>query len=88
LLSVAQTDEDFMAKDYNQATDEQIRTRAYYIWEAEGRPQGRDWEYWLKAKEELENGNSGSNSAPRKTASSTSAEPARKRTASRSPVFA
>lgn len=38
----------------NQSTEEQIRTRAYYLWEAEGCPQGRDWEYWLKAKQELE----------------------------------
>jgi hypothetical protein len=42
-----------MAKDIAQPSDEQIRVRAYYLWEADGRPHGRDWEYWVKAKEEL-----------------------------------
>jgi hypothetical protein len=27
--------------------------RAYYIWEAEGRPEGRDIEHWLRAESEL-----------------------------------
>ena len=42
-----------MPQEITQPTDEQIRTRAYYLWEADGRPQGRDWEYWIKAKEEM-----------------------------------
>jgi hypothetical protein len=29
-----------------------IRTRAYAIWEAEGRPDGRDLDHWLKAEAE------------------------------------
>ncbi|MBA4148817.1 MAG: DUF2934 domain-containing protein [Verrucomicrobia bacterium] len=37
-----------------QQMEEQIRTRAYYLWEADGCPQGRDWEYWMKATQELE----------------------------------
>ena len=41
-----------MAKE-NQPTDEQIQTRAYYLWEADGRPHGRDQEYWHRAKKEL-----------------------------------
>jgi len=35
-------------------TDGPIRTRAYAIWEAEGRPNGRDLDHWLQA--EAENG--------------------------------
>lgn len=31
-----------------------IRTRAYEIWKAEGRPEGRDEAHWLQAKRELD----------------------------------
>jgi hypothetical protein len=34
-------------------TDEMVRERAYYIWEREGRPQGREAEHWHAAMEEL-----------------------------------
>ena len=30
-----------------------IRHRAYLIWEQEGRPDGRDTEFWLRAEKEL-----------------------------------
>ena len=33
---------------------DQLRSRAYQIWESEGRPQGRDLEHWLEAERELE----------------------------------
>jgi hypothetical protein len=33
--------------------DEQIRQRAYEIWEREGRPHGRDEEHWRMAVDEL-----------------------------------
>jgi hypothetical protein len=33
---------------------DQLRSRAYQIWEGEGRPQGRDLENWLEAERELE----------------------------------
>jgi hypothetical protein len=29
--------------------DKTVRERAYYIWEGEGRPDGRDREHWLRA---------------------------------------
>jgi hypothetical protein len=35
------------------ASDEQIRLRAYQIWEAEGRPEGRDEEHWHQASDEV-----------------------------------
>ncbi|MBB5551252.1 DUF2934 domain-containing protein [Rhizobium sp. MC63] len=37
------------------ATDkhEQIRRRAYEIWEAEGRPEGADLRHWMQACDEL-----------------------------------
>jgi len=31
--------------------DKRIRTRAYHLWEADGRPQGRDEEFWERARE-------------------------------------
>ena len=33
-----------------QETDEYIRRQAYYFWEADGRPTGRDLEYWDRAR--------------------------------------
>jgi len=34
--------------------DELVRTRSYFIWETEGRPDGRHLEHWLQAAKELE----------------------------------
>ncbi len=31
--------------------DERIRLRAYQLWEADGRPAGRDAEFWERARE-------------------------------------
>jgi hypothetical protein len=33
---------------------DQVRNRAYQIWERKGRPQGRDLEHWLEAEREFE----------------------------------
>jgi hypothetical protein len=35
------------------STETLVRTRAYEIWEAEGRPLGRDAEHWFRALEEV-----------------------------------
>ena len=35
------------------STETLVRTRAYQIWEAEGRPHGRDAEHWFRALEEI-----------------------------------
>ena len=34
-------------------TETIVRTRAYEIWEAEGRPIGRDADHWFRALEEV-----------------------------------
>lgn len=34
-------------------TENQVRERAYFIWEREGRPHGRDGEHWIMAEREL-----------------------------------
>ena len=31
--------------------DHRIRTRAYHLWEADGRPHGREGDYWERARE-------------------------------------
>jgi hypothetical protein len=33
--------------------EQAIRERAHALWEADGRPEGRELDYWLKAEEEL-----------------------------------
>ena len=35
------------------ALEDEIRSRAYKIWEEEGRPVGRDVEHWIRAVLEL-----------------------------------
>jgi hypothetical protein len=37
-----------------QDIERQIRHRAHLLWEAEGKAEGRDEEYWLRAKELIE----------------------------------
>jgi hypothetical protein len=32
-----------------QPSDDTIREKAYYLWEEDGKPQGRDHEYWQRA---------------------------------------
>ncbi len=39
------------------AKEEDIRVRAYHLWEASGRPDGRDLEFWETAQQSLANGN-------------------------------
>jgi len=34
-------------------SETEIGLRAYQIWEAEGKPDGKDFEHWLRAKAEL-----------------------------------
>jgi hypothetical protein len=36
------------------ASEEEIRKLAYDMWEKEGRPNGKDWEHYYKAKRILE----------------------------------
>ena len=37
-------------------TEEQIRTRAHQLWEAAGRPEERDEEFWHEAERQLKEG--------------------------------
>jgi Protein of unknown function (DUF2934) len=34
-------------------TDEEIALGAYRLWLQEGSPNGRDWEHWLKSRQQL-----------------------------------
>jgi hypothetical protein len=37
--------------DTNPAREQRVRERAYQLWEADGKPHGRDVEYWQRARE-------------------------------------
>ena len=39
-----------MSEDHNQ----QIRERAHTLWEADGKPEGREQEYWFRAEQLLQ----------------------------------
>lgn len=34
-------------------TEEEIRLRAYELWQLDGSPSGKDDEYWIRAEQEL-----------------------------------
>ena len=40
--------------DVKQDVEQRIRERAYLLWEMEGRPDGREDEYWHRARERIE----------------------------------
>jgi hypothetical protein len=40
-----------MMKPATEMLEERIRERAYHLWEAGGRPHGRDQEFWARAHE-------------------------------------
>jgi hypothetical protein len=37
--------------DSNETRQQRIRERAYHLWEADGRPEGQELEYWERARE-------------------------------------
>jgi hypothetical protein len=37
--------------DTDAGREQRVRERAYHLWEAEGKPQGRDVEFWERARE-------------------------------------
>ena len=56
--------------------EERIRERAHRIWEAEGRPMGRDHEHWQRACREIEEEGKTSHAATRGGSPRSSAGPA------------
>ncbi|MBB2969903.1 DUF2934 domain-containing protein [Mesorhizobium sp. RMAD-H1] len=44
--------------------EEQIKARAYEIWEQEGRPQGREHEHWEQARREIAGNGMGDGASP------------------------
>ncbi len=44
--------------------DERIRRRAHEIWEEEGRPEGREYSHWLRARAEINDEEDGDAPAP------------------------
>lgn len=45
----------FTEKSMSKPTEDQIRARAHELWEAAGRPEGQQDEFWHKAEQELSN---------------------------------
>lgn len=48
--------------------EDQVRRRAYQLWEDDGHPQGQDQQYWFKALAELASAAAASIKPPRKRA--------------------
>jgi hypothetical protein len=40
---------------YYEELKQRIRERAHALWEADGCPEGREWDYWLIAEQEIVN---------------------------------
>ncbi len=40
--------------DAAKKTDERVRVRAYHLWEQDGRPHGKNDEYWSRALAEIQ----------------------------------
>ena len=55
----------------------QIRERAYGLWEADGRPEGKDIDYWLRAERDLNIGETRPSRKAKGTVKSTSAKAAK-----------
>jgi hypothetical protein len=77
-----------MTKEYQPPTDEQVSVRAYYLWERDGRPQGRDYDYWVRAKEELVCESSRATSVPKQSSIASEPKTGPKKKAARSAAFA
>ena len=39
--------------EISEATEEQLRERAYFLWLEHGSPHGEDWAHWFAAKQQL-----------------------------------
>ncbi|MET0528409.1 MAG: DUF2934 domain-containing protein [Microvirga sp.] len=53
-LPNSRTDKDMEPRVDN--TEEQVRRRAFELWEEHGRPEGYDEEFWLQAERQLKGG--------------------------------
>lgn len=50
---IRNVEEESMNENIFDPSEEDIRIHSYLIWERDGKPDGRDKEYWFRAKEEL-----------------------------------
>lgn len=79
-------------RTFNEPTQDEIAAYAYKLWEAEGRPHGRDVDHWLQAKAHLtadrqyEAGVLGGTTAT--AAKKRKADPASRTNGTRQPVYA
>jgi hypothetical protein len=52
-MEVAVENQPRLTDDIDPGLREKIQERAYYLWIADGRPEGAQLEYWLRAEEEF-----------------------------------
>ncbi len=51
-MSGSRADEEYENPlEFNPDREQRVRERAYHLWEADGRPHGRDTEFWERARE-------------------------------------
>jgi len=76
--------EAYEARDPGEPGDPEqaVRVRAYYLWEQEGRPEGRDLEFWHQARAAEGEADGGAARAPQEFAGETGAAPLPERDAS------
>lgn len=67
-------------------SDDAIRQRAYYLWEADGRPEGSGEHYWSLAHHEAINGND--NAEPKRAKTAKAAKAAKAKDAKAKPAKA
>lgn len=84
-MGTVKPDERKGSASMNTDRDEQLRRRAYRIWESEGRPDGMEAEHWARAERELADEVAGPTAMPA-ALSRRKATPAEKPAAAAAPV--
>ncbi len=64
-----------------ESIETQVRERAYFLWEQDGRPEGQSVEYWAKARREIEDAAGPASSVRASPAAATSKQPEHAETA-------
>ena len=62
-----------------------VRERAYWLWEEEGRPQGREFDHWVRARNEIAGRMTGAGAPAERTAAGAVAKKATPRKSAAKP---
>ena len=52
-MSTTRKESDERYKEFSETSEEDVRTRAYELYEARGREPGHEWDDWLQAEREV-----------------------------------